>query len=326
LADDPNKELHDRIQRDAEKATGGKVVEGKPDDLDNGLQAMAELARGLPPQNSTYEMPSRFPIVGSATFSTGHNRQEEERADREHLRQTLAAAHEQSERPTEKTTVSDGPFPETLGDAARWLIGGVFVFVAGFEGYVMIWEGRIVSGVASCAIAVVLTGLVVFWKKIPWSRKDVRWAFVAAIVAIEVIALSPFVEQHRWPFTGASEYGGASRGSLWPPLTDDEYLSLRIALKDIPKHDGIRIICTSADCRELAGNFIGVFHEIGWSPIGIFEGPYGHPIGVVLYQKDTNDRTIADAIEKGTKGRLRPEIKSTDLGPIESLLIGIKTK
>lgn len=81
----------------------------KPDDIEDGLRAMQELARGLPRANSTYEPPQWHGIVGAATAAkkTAYGRD---------LRRDIANAIEQSERSAEKKTVShDSPSDRTLG-------------------------------------------------------------------------------------------------------------------------------------------------------------------------------------------------------------------
>jgi hypothetical protein len=103
--------------------------------------------------------------------------------------------------------MSEGPLPDNWPDAARWLLGGVFVFVAGFEGYVMLWDGRFVAGLTSVAIAFALTALLVRWKHLEaWAGTQfaaatkqtvvhpATWLGTLALVFL-LIALSPFVEE-----------------------------------------------------------------------------------------------------------------------------------
>jgi hypothetical protein len=60
-------------------------------------------------------------------------------------------------------------------EAARWLLGGVFVFVAGFEGNVMLWDSRYLAGLISIAIALALTAGLVRWKRIKaWAGEQFK--------------------------------------------------------------------------------------------------------------------------------------------------------
>ncbi len=103
--------------------------------------------------------------------------------------------------------MSEGPFPENWANAARWLLGGVFVFVAGFEGYVMLWDGRFLAGLTSVAIAFALTAILVRWKHLEaWAgaqfseatKRTVThpgtWLGTIGLVLL-LIALSPFIEE-----------------------------------------------------------------------------------------------------------------------------------
>jgi hypothetical protein len=108
--------------------------------------------------------------------------------------------------------MSDGVFPDNIKDGLRWLLGGVFVFVAGFEGYVMLFDGRIGAGSISIAIAVALTVIVVWWNRIIQWRPalgpkmellvgDFRTWAATLLICLLAIVFSPFVEEKRWPLS-----------------------------------------------------------------------------------------------------------------------------
>jgi len=107
--------------------------------------------------------------------------------------------------------MSEGPWPENWADAARWLLGAVFVFAAGFEGYVMLWDGRTIAGMISIIIAFILTAILVRWKHIEAlagtqfsevARRTVIHpaTWIATFLAVLLmIAFSPFVETRSNP-------------------------------------------------------------------------------------------------------------------------------
>jgi len=113
-------------------------------------------------------------------------------------------------------------------------------------------------------------------------------------------------------------------GKLWPPLTDEQEASLERALRALPNHRAFRVICLSADCKEFSGNIISAFYSAGWQPLASYSSTfYSEPVGLVLYLKDTNDRTLTNAIETSTGQKIDRIEASTD-PTIESLFVGIK--
>ena len=123
---------------------------------------------------------------------------------------------------------------------------------------------------------------------------------------------------------GNSSSAHIATGKLWPPLTDEQEASLERALKALPNHRAFRIICLSADCREFSGNIISAFHSAGWQPLAAFSNQnYSEPVGLVLYLKDLNDRSLANAIETST-GQKIDHIETSSDPTMESLLVRIK--
>jgi hypothetical protein len=62
--------------------------------------------------------------------------------------------------------MSDSALPENADQAGRWVIGTIFAFVSGFEGYVMLWDGRIIHGTISIAICFLLVWIMVKWNSL----------------------------------------------------------------------------------------------------------------------------------------------------------------
>jgi hypothetical protein len=110
---------------------------------------------------------------------------------------------------------------------------------------------------------------------------------------------------------------------LWSPLTDDQESSLERALRAISKRAPLQIICMSTDCRELAGNFISAFNSSGWQVRAAFSGYPSEPVGLVLFQTDINDHSLADTIETTTRLKIQ-RIEPSAMPTGNSLFIGIK--
>ena len=110
--------------------------------------------------------------------------------------------------------MSDSVFPDNIKDGLRWLLGGGFVFVAGFEGYVMLFDGRIIAGTISILIAIGLTGVVVWWNRIlQWRpalgpKMDVLVGdFRTWTAALMVVFWRPFVRPLSKTSAGRSHLG-----------------------------------------------------------------------------------------------------------------------
>lgn len=147
----------------------------------------------------------------------------------------------------------------------------------------------------------------------------VTWVFLAANIGLSIF-------NRISPPSGTGVAGGGvppRTGKMWPPLTDEQETTLESALKAIPTRGPIRIICISSECRELAGNLIGAFHNAGWEPLAAFSGPYNEPVGIVHYLTNINDHALANAIEKSINVKIE-HIEPTSDPTLESVFVGIK--
>jgi hypothetical protein len=95
----------------------------------------------------------------------------------------------------------------------------------------------------------------------------------------------------------------------WAPLTNDEAVALRAELKKLPPAR-LSVLCAYAGCADLADSIFTVAHDLNWS--GTFEGGYmtngGIKPGIEIWSyRQTADarNSIADAIERATRGRLK---------------------
>ncbi len=91
----------------------------------------------------------------------------------------------------------------------------------------------------------------------------------------------------------------------WEPLSDEERGRLIIALRNIPKPVGVPILCSSADCMDLAYSLRAVFEFLGWETdveAGIQLGPMKDPIEV--WSGNPHSQEIIDALSTATRGRL----------------------
>lgn len=128
--------------------------------------------------------------------------------DRQGLRQDIANSIEQSGRSAEKP-VSDHPPPETPTHAARALIGW-FAGGLAFQSVETIHDGLWPSlgyGLGAIAVAIFDYKLPAILARSPRLTKslndvaaDARWWVGIGIASLLIIAASPYIEQHRWPF------------------------------------------------------------------------------------------------------------------------------
>jgi hypothetical protein len=143
--------------------------------------------------------------------------------------------------------------------------------------------------------------------------------WIAALLMLFAYSAAPELYRRA---TQSSSPPAFTQGKLWPPLTDKEELSLEQALKGI-KVRPIRIICISANCRELAGNLIGAFHNAGWDVFGAFSGFPQEPVGIRVFLRDIQDKSLSAAIEKATSLKVEATEASND-PTFDSIFIGIK--
>jgi hypothetical protein len=118
------------------------------------------------------------------------------------LRQDITGAIEQSEQSAKKVAVSEGSFwPKTWREALPLLVWGVVIFASGFEGVASLLHGEWLQAFLGLGGMFGLTAMLIHWTRIRDNFSDVRWLMAAIMVALTVAALSPYVEQHRWPFS-----------------------------------------------------------------------------------------------------------------------------
>lgn len=109
--------------------------------------------------------------------------------------------------------MSEGSFwPTSWREAVPLLVWAVLIFAFGFEGVASLIQGQFLQAFFGFGGMVGLTAMLIHWTKIKEAFGSIRWLVMAATVALVVVALSPFVEQHRWPF---------SRVFHDPPSTED---------------------------------------------------------------------------------------------------------
>jgi hypothetical protein len=97
--------------------------------------------------------------------------------------------------------VSDGPIPKNWREALPFLVWGVLIFACGFEGIASLLHGEWLQAALGLGGMFGLTAMLIHWTRIRDNFADVRWLMAAIMVALVVSALSPYVEQHRWPFS-----------------------------------------------------------------------------------------------------------------------------
>jgi hypothetical protein len=101
------------------------------------------------------------------------------------------------------TTMSEGSFwPQSWREALPLLVWGVLIFAFGFEGVASLIHGEWWQTIFGFGGMLGLTAMLVYWTRIQ-KLKDIRWLVAASMVALIVVALSPYIEQQRWPFTAA---------------------------------------------------------------------------------------------------------------------------
>ncbi len=102
----------------------------------------------------------------------------------------------------EKKAVSEGSFwPRTWREALPLLVWGVVIFASGFEGVASFLHGEWLQAFLGLGGMFGLTAMLIHWTRIRDNFSDVRWLMAAIMIALVVAALSPYVEQHRWPYS-----------------------------------------------------------------------------------------------------------------------------
>jgi len=203
--------------------------------------------------------------------------------------------------------MSEGSYwPKTWKEAIPLSVWGILVFAAGFEGIATLVHGEWLSSIASFVIMVGLTAMLLHWQQLKeWlTAINPNWVVGAVIVTLAAIISLPFIEHQNRPFLTPPPDNELPNKYTWETLTADNALSLRIALRSLPKPDNFRVICVDTECRTLALDFISVFNSAEWAPYLDSKTVYNVPSGMVLYQKDINNRTLADTIERRQKDDL----------------------
>ena len=140
-----------------------------------------------------------------------------------------------------------------------------------------------------------------------WLRARVidKWAIRGAMLAMAVLLFVGGIGFDSWvrgfssPFPEVSPYH-------WQPLTPEESLSLRSAIRDImPEGEAMFILCAEADCDDLAKSFRDVFRDLKWNVNCCAYGFGTFPPGVHLWASSAYLQEIASKIEMATKGRLK---------------------
>jgi hypothetical protein len=106
--------------------------------------------------------------------------------------------------------VSEGSFwPKTWREAVPLVVWGVLVFACGFELVSSTVHSELWPAIYSGIGLVVLLAMLIHGNTFVERLNDLgaRWLVVAVIVLLLVSALSPYVEQRRWPF--AWQFDGA---------------------------------------------------------------------------------------------------------------------
>lgn len=311
--------------------TRGGTPDATGDDLEEGLRAVQKLARDRADAGRRIGEAAK-PVVdaaGQATTAAAESWEEysrlqmdrimrgratDEREDKQNRRQAIADAIKQSEPLSEKTTVANSSFSETNA----WIYGGVggaafsTVFGIGLVG--IFYEHRPVPGAVMSLIGFAGLAAMIFLLK--GHRLTVIHAAMAALFA-------------TWVFLGYVLWAGpkppaTATGRTWQALTNNEKTLLALALRNLPKRDHFRIICLTSDCKDLATDFMGVMHDANWNPtFSSASSFFSEPYGLVIYQKDVNDHSIADAIEKTTNLKI-DHIEGSNDPTIESIFLGLR--
>jgi preprotein translocase subunit SecG len=96
---------------------------------------------------------------------------------------------------------------------------------------------------------------------------------------------------------------------VWTPLSPDEALAVRVKLRDLEKPEWSRIVCTSAQCIDLANSLVALFIGLGWSPRLDQENIFHMEPGVTVYYPSPQ---IEDALNLGTHNRLKAKTHTAD--------------
>ena len=108
----------------------------------------------------------------------------------------------------------------------------------------------------------------------------------------------------------------------WPPLNASEVLDLRSALRSFPKPESTLIYCGNSNCRELSDSIYALLSGLDWNDLRRMSMDPG--VNGIVLQESTDDNSLADAIERATKGRLQVNFVKVDGLRFARLMIGSK--
>ncbi len=223
--------------------------------------------------------------------------------------------------------MSDGShWPRTWAEAVPLVAFGTLVFAAGFEGVNSLVHGEWITSIISFVLMVGLLAMLIHWPQIKEWRPGPPWVAAAAMVAIVAIALSPFVQQRRWPFTTYITVPGESTSSVlrWSALTSSETSALAARLRFVPPAD-IVVACETLNCRDLADGLAAILQKTpGWKVSILHRG--GLDItgvtGIRLNPNEPAAQALKEAIEATTslKVEIGPDVRK-DMGTDQTFLV-----
>jgi hypothetical protein len=234
---------------------------------------------------------------------------------RDDLRRDILHAVEDSERiarkPTEKPVApssSRKTFSMSRDDSIFWI--SIAAFGGGFS--VMSLSTLLGTILVATGIAGLIWANRGHMPKPPWRMA----ALIAAMVfTCSVVAFDIYDRNfgHRIP---------QATGRVWEPLAEDQKRDLRLILGALPKRDSIQIICLNTDCRALAESLMGIFYDVGWSPVLGTSNFFSEPYGIAIYQTDLKDQQLKAAIERTTKLKISNVLQSNM--NLDSVFIGVR--
>jgi hypothetical protein len=96
--------------------------------------------------------------------------------------------------------MSEGPFPKTLKEAMPYVTWGAVIFT-----FVFVFVEKLVEaeyGQALFALIGSLVMIVVALHSKAWlERTSPNWLYPGCLALVAAVVLSPFIEEHRWPFS-----------------------------------------------------------------------------------------------------------------------------
>jgi hypothetical protein len=107
--------------------------------------------------------------------------------------------------------MSEGSFwPKTWGEAVPLMVWGVLIFAAGFELISTLVHGEWIPCGASFILFVGMSAVLIHWRQV---RQSLPLAYATGVLLI-IVALSPYIEQQRWPFSAPASSPGVEAAEL----------------------------------------------------------------------------------------------------------------